>query len=75
MDKRGWRNVVLVDSMPNEILTEAAAGMKSVDVHHPKNLDVYTILHRRNIILTLKAVEFLEDILCEDDRILVNKFD
>lgn len=39
------------------------------------DLDVYTILHRKNIVMSLKAVEFLEDILCEDDRILVNKFD
>lgn len=75
LDKRRWTNVVLVDSTPNEIITEAAEGMKTVDVRHPKNLDVYTILHRKNIVMSLKAVEFLEDILCEDDRILVNKFD
>jgi len=38
-------------------------------------LDVYTILHRRNIILTLDAVQELEDYHCEDDRILINQFD
>ena len=38
-------------------------------------LDVYTILHRKNIILTLQAVQELEDFLCEDDRILINQFD
>ena len=38
-------------------------------------LDVYTILLRRNIILTLDAVQELEDYYCEDDRILRNQFD
>jgi len=38
-------------------------------------LDVYTILLRRNIILTLEAVQELEDYYCEDDRILRNQFD
>lgn len=38
-------------------------------------LDVYTMLHRKNIILTLEAVQELEEYLCEDDRILRNQFD
>ncbi|KAJ7357809.1 hypothetical protein OS493_022619 [Desmophyllum pertusum] len=38
--------------------------------------DVYTILHRRgHVILTLEAVQLLEEYLCEDDRMIINKFD
>lgn len=38
-------------------------------------LNVYTILHRKNTILTLDAVRELEERLVEDDRILINKFE
>lgn len=38
-------------------------------------LSVYTILHRKNTILTLDAVRALEERLVEDDRILINKFE
>lgn len=38
-------------------------------------LNVYTILHRKNTILTLDAVRALEERLVEDDRILINKFE
>ncbi|XP_020618784.1 uncharacterized protein LOC110056611 [Orbicella faveolata] len=75
LEKRGWTDAVLVDSKQNEILVEAAAEMERVDVLCQKKLDVYTILLRRNIILTLDAVQELEDYYCEDDRILRNQFD
>lgn len=75
LEKRGWTDAVLVDSKENEILVEAAAEMDRVDVLSQKKLDVYTILLRRNIILTLDAVQELEDYYCEDDRILRNQFD
>ena len=35
--------------MPNEILTEAAAGMKSVDVHHPKSMSLKTFKLRTKL--------------------------
>lgn len=38
-------------------------------------LNVYTILHRKNTILTLDAVKALEERLVEDDRIFINKFE
>lgn len=38
-------------------------------------LNVYTILHRKNTILSLDAVKALEERLVEDDRIFINKFE
>lgn len=38
-------------------------------------LNVYTILHRKNTILSLDAVKALEERLVEDDRIFMNKFE
>jgi len=75
LEKRGWSNAVLVDSQPNSKLRQAAVEMDKVDVLYSLALSVYTILHRKKIILTLDAVQALEKRLCEDDRILVNKFD
>ncbi|KAL9952505.1 hypothetical protein ACROYT_G039772 [Oculina patagonica] len=75
LEKRGWTDAVLVDSTQNEVLAEAAAELDRVDVLFHKRLDVYTMLHRKNIILTLEAVQELEEYLCEDDRILRNQFD
>lgn len=75
LEKRGWSDAVLVDFQANPTLREAAVEMDKVDVLHSLAVNVYTILHRKNIILTLDAVKALEERLCEDDRILVNKFE
>lgn len=75
LEKRGWNNAVLVDSEPNSTLKRAAVEMDKVDVLYSLALNVYTILHRKNTILTLDAVRALEERLGEDDRILINKFE
>lgn len=75
LEKRGWTNAVLVDSQSNSKLNQAAVEMNKVDVLYSLVLNVYSILLRKKLILTLDAVRTLEERLCEDDRILVNKFD
>ncbi|KAM7434421.1 hypothetical protein ABFA07_015518 [Porites harrisoni] len=75
LEKRGWTNALLVDSQSNSKLHHAAAEMNKVDVLYSIVLNVYSILLRKKVILTLDAVRTLEERLCEDDRILINKFD
>lgn len=75
LEKKGWNNAVLVDSEPNPKLRRAAIEMGKVDVIYSLALNVYTILHRKNIILSLDAVKALEERLVEDDRILINQFE
>ncbi|EDO48542.1 predicted protein [Nematostella vectensis] len=74
LDQRGWQSAVLVDGSPNERLFEAAADLDKVDVFYSENVNVYSILLRHNLILSLDAVKQLEERLGEDNRILLNQF-
>lgn len=74
LDRRGWTSAVLVDSKRNFLLFDAAQDLDRVDVFSSRGLNVYSILLRHKVILTLGAVQSLEERLCEDNRIITNQF-
>ncbi|KXJ29929.1 uncharacterized protein LOC110235655 [Exaiptasia diaphana] len=75
LDKRGWKSAVLVDSVPNPSLIGASEDLEKIDVFYSENVNVYSILLRHNLVLSLDAVKQLEERLVEDDRIIQNHFE
>ncbi|KAK3748742.1 hypothetical protein QZH41_015689 [Actinostola sp. cb2023] len=75
LERRGWKSAVLVDGVPNTNLIDATQDLDKVDVFYSENVNVYSILLRHNLVLSLDAVKRLEQRLVEDDHILQNQFD
>ncbi|XP_031570984.1 uncharacterized protein LOC116305254 [Actinia tenebrosa] len=74
LEHQGWTSAVLVDGLKNATLADAAEDLRKVDVYHSENVNVYSILLRHKIIISLDGVRRLEERLCEDNRILQNQF-
>jgi large subunit ribosomal protein L4 len=67
LDKMGWRSVLIVagSSVP-ETLARAAFNLPSVDVLPQQGLNVYDILRREHVALSIDALEYLEKDLLKD---------
>jgi len=70
LEKRGWLRSTLIDGFENESLRQATANMKTVRVNNCLDINVLDILHSDKLVLSLEAVEFIENRLCEDNRII-----
>lgn len=68
MELHGWSSVLLVDGDVNTNLCLATRNLQKVDVLPSKGLNVYNILLREDLVLTLGAVRMLEERLLRDIR-------
>lgn len=71
---KGWNSATLIDAKLSSPLVLAAEPLSRVDVLTAGRLNVYSLLLRPKVILTVGAIRVLEERLCEDNRILSNKF-
>ncbi|XP_028397696.1 uncharacterized protein LOC114521440 [Dendronephthya gigantea] len=67
-DKNNWNSVLVVDSEPNENLRHAVESFGKAEMHNTISLNVYSILNHDKIVLSLNAIEQLEERLCKDNR-------
>lgn len=68
MNLHGWNSVLLVDGGDVNInLCRATSNLQRVDVLPSRGLNVYSILLRDNLVLSLGAVRMLEERLSQDD--------
>lgn len=67
LDKHGWKSVLFVDGGEvDTTMCRASANVQKVDVLPSRGLDVYSILLRDTLVLTLGAVRMLEARLLQD---------
>ena len=65
--KQNWKSVLFVDGGDvDETMCRASANLQTVDVLPSRGLNVYSILLRNTLVLTLGAVRMLEEHLLQD---------
>lgn len=69
-ERNNWASVMLVDSQPNSTLAHAVQSFKKAEIHDMISINVYSILRHHNIVLSLSAIEELEEQLCQDNRLI-----
>ncbi|CAB4010006.1 50S ribosomal L4 [Paramuricea clavata] len=67
-DRNNWNSVVVVDSEQNGNLRHAVESFVRAEMHNTISLNVYSILKHHKIVLSLNAIEQLEERLCRDNR-------
>lgn len=72
LKKRGWTRATLIDGFENKMLMTATAAMPKVMVNNCLDINVLDILNTDKVIMSLAAVEFIENRLCEDNRIITD---
>ncbi|XP_065063709.1 large ribosomal subunit protein uL4-like [Rhopilema esculentum] len=72
LERRGWMRATLVDGFENESLRNATASMRTVITNNCLDVNVLEILNTDKLVLSLEAVEFIENRLCEDNRIITD---
>ena len=67
LEKQNWKSVLFVDGGDvDETMCRASANLQTVDVLPSRGLNVYSILLRNTLVLTLGAVRMLEEHLLQD---------
>ena len=67
LEKQNWNSVLFVDGGDvDETMCRASANLQTVDVLPSRGLNVYSILLRNTLVLTLGAVRMLEERLLQD---------
>ena len=67
LEKQNWKSVLFVDGGDvDETMCRASANLPTVDVLPSRGLNVYSILLRNTLVLTLGAVRMLEERLLQD---------
>ena len=67
LEKRNWKSVLFVDGGDvDESMCRASANLQAVDILPSRGLNVYSILLRNTLVLTLGAVRMLEERLLQD---------
>eukprot|EP00794_Sanderia_malayensis_P020403 gene20403-22416_t len=74
LKSRGWTKATLVDGFENETLKTATYNMPKVMVNNCLDINVLDIVNTDKLVLSLEAVEFIENRLCEDNRIITDPF-
>lgn len=69
-ERNNWDSVVLVDSQLNPTLQHAIESFKKAEIHDTISINVYSILLHHKIVLSLSAIEQLEERLCRDNRLI-----
>ena len=65
--KQNWKSVLFVDGGDvDESMCRASANLQTVDILPSRGLNVYSILLRNTLVLTLGAVRMLEERLLQD---------
>lgn len=70
LQNRGLENCLIVDGFENKQLEFVTRDFEKVDATHSLFLHVYGILMRQKLVLSLQALQLLEEKLCEDNRIV-----
>ena len=65
-----WNSVVAVDSETNGNLRSVVESFGKAEIHNTISLNVYSILKHHKIVLSLNAIERLEERLCKDNRLI-----
>ena len=67
LEKQNWKSVLFVDGGDvDETMCRASANLQTVDVLPSRGLNVYSILLRHTLVVTLGAVRMLEERLLQD---------
>lgn len=67
LEKQNWNSVLFVDGGDvDETMCRASGNLQTVDVLPSRGLNVYSILLRNTLVLTLGAVRMLEERLLQD---------
>eukprot|EP00112_Aurelia_sp_Birch-Aquarium-sp1_P019570 Seg4861.3 transcript_id=Seg4861.3/GoldUCD/mRNA.D3Y31 product="50S ribosomal protein L4" pseudo=true protein_id=Seg4861.3/GoldUCD/D3Y31 len=72
LEKRGWKRATLVDGFENATLKKATEKLRTVIANYCLDMNVLEILNTDKLVLSLEALEFIENRLCEDNRIITD---